>query len=392
MLTMSDCDLRNKRVLIRSDLNAPIKNGQIISNFRLQAALPTIDFALEQNARVILVSHLGRPATKQSSGERRAFSMKPVADWLQRALGREVALIEDWETGIECTQGQLVLLENIRFQAGEMVNDLQLAKKLAQLCDVFVMDAFGTAHRAHASTYGVIKQAPVACAGPLLTIELEALGRARDRADKPLVAVVGGEKISSKFDVLFGLSDRVDRFISGGGIANTLLAAAGHEIGQSICEPACIPKAHKLLDLQEKFIVPQDVLVARTAEPYDAAVCLAVDEVGPQDKILDIGPKTQALYTEHIRSAGTVIWNGPMGLSEHPLFIQGTEAVAKAIAASDAFSIAGGGDTMTVIDKLKIWDGFSLISTGGGAFLEFMAGRPLSAVEALTARAVAKPS
>lgn len=391
MLTMSDFNLQNKRVLIRSDLNVPMQNGQITSDFRLQAALPTIDLALEQHARVILVSHLGRPASKQSSDERQAFSMRPVADWLQRALGRKVVLIENWEAGIECPQGQLVLLENIRFHAGETANDRQLAKKLAGLCDVFVMDAFGTAHRAHASTCGVIEQAPAACAGPLLSIELAALGRARDRADKPLVAVVGGKKISSKFDVLFGLSDRVDQFVSGGGIANTLLAAAGHEIGQSICEPACIPKAHKLLGL-EKFIVPEDVLVARGGEPYDAAVCLAVDELGPQDRIVDIGPKTQALYTEHIQAAGTVIWNGPMGVSEHPLFARGTEAVARAIAAGDAFSIAGGGDTLTVIDKLEIRDGLSLISTGGGAFLEFMEGKPLAAVEALRARAAATPS
>lgn len=385
MLSMSELNLRDKRVLIRADLNVPIQGQQITSDFRVQASLPAIHSALAEGAAVIVVSHLGRPKAGLDSSEQPEFSMAPIADWLQGALGQEIALIEDWEKGIDVSPGQLVLLENIRFKRGETENDPGLAKKLASLCDIFVMDAFGVAHRTHASTFGVIEQAEVACAGPLLTAEVEALKRARDRATQPMMVLMGGAKVSGKLKVLSTLHDATSKFMVGGGIANTLLAAAGYRIGQSLYEPGYLLEAKKLL-ASDKFILPEDVVVANPEEPYTEIATVPIKGVSLEQRILDIGPKTQELYAEHIQSAGTLIWNGPMGLFENSNFATGTRAVGVAAANSNAFSITGGGDTLAAIEKFGILDGFSLISTGGGAFLEFMEGKPLPAVTALMER------
>lgn len=385
MLSISELDLAGKRVLIRADLNAPLQDGKITSDFRLQAALPSIHFALEQKARVIITSHLGRPKAGATSEQQPEFSLAPIVDWLRGALGREVLLTDNWEQAVPDSTDTLVLLENIRFRKGEIDNNSQLVEQLASLCDIFVMDAFGTAHRKHASTYGIIEKAPIACAGYLLEMEIKGLQQIRDQPEKPLCMVVGGAKVTTKLSVLEKLCDQVDEFIVGGGIANTLLAAKGYLVGNSLYEPDAIKDARRLLSLGN-FLLPIDVLVARE-EPYTKAIAKDIKRVKLDDRILDIGPKTQALYADHIRSAASIIWNGPMGLFEHSLFTSGTRTVGLAIANADAFSVVGGGDTLAAVEAFGITDHFSLISTGGGAFLEFMQNKPLPSIEALSKRA-----
>lgn len=383
MITMLDVDLSDRRILIRADLNVPMKDGQITSDFRLRAAVPTIRLALEAGAsQVIVVSHLGRPREGLAASEQQSQSMQPIVGQLASHIGQKVKLIEDWEDGLSPHQGRLVLLENIRFKQGEKANDSKLAKTLGDLCDVFVMDAFGAAHRAHASTCGIVRQTRVACAGPLLTREIAALSQVRDRPAQPLIALVGGAKVSDKLNALVNLSTMVDKFLVGGALANTLLAAAGYEIGKSLYEPQYLPQARKLLN-SGQFILPKDVIISRTAEPYSEAINLEVNAVEPEDRILDIGAETRAVYADYIESAGTLIWNGPMGLFENPDFSSGTQAVTIASGRSSAFSVVGGGDTLAAIEAFGAQKDFSLISTGGGAFLEFMEGKRLPAIEAL---------
>ena len=381
MLTMSELQLAGKKVLIRTDFNVPMQAGHIISDFRLQASLTTIDSVLQQGAAVIIVSHLGRPKKNASVVEQPELSLAPVSRWLKAALKKEVRLIEGWEKGIDIKPGELVLLENIRLKAGETTNSLELATQLAELCDIAVMDAFGSAHRTHASTYGLLQQAPVACAGPLLETELIALQQARQNAPPPLLAVIGGAKVSSKLAVLQALSKIVENFVVGGGIANTLLFASGVAIGQSFYEPECIEMAEQLLSTGQ-FILPKDARVKRGGK----AESVTLDELQPKDQIMDIGPQTQGIYAKHIQAAGTIIWNGPMGVFEEPTFSAGTKAMATAISQSNAFSVVGGGDTLATIETLHMHDDFSFISTGGGAFLEYMQGKTLPALEALTAK------
>jgi phosphoglycerate kinase len=384
---MSDVDLAGKRVLIREDLNVPVANGRVTSDARIRAALPTIRAAAEAGAAVMLMSHLGRPAEGQSDPE---ASLEPVSRRLSELLEREVPLVIDWIEGVDVAPGSLVLLENVRFLKGEKANDAALAKKMAALCDVFVMDAFGTAHRAQASTYGVAEYAPVACAGPLLMAELDALETALSKPARPLVAIVGGSKVSTKLSVLDSLAGIVDTLIVGGGIANTFIAAAGHPVGKSLYEDDMLDTARRLEKggkARARIPVPTDVVVAREfsadAEPtVKAAVAVADDEM-----ILDIGPETAERFCEIVKSAGTVIWNGPVGVFEFDAFGAGTEALAKAIADSNAFSIAGGGDTLAAIDKYGVANRISYISTGGGAFLEYVEGKKLPAVAILEKRA-----
>jgi len=387
MKKMADLDLAGKRVLIREDLNVPVEGGKVASDARLEAALPTIRAALEAGAAVILVSHLGRPEEGRREEE---FSLAPVAAWLSDALGTDVPLVTEWQDGVDVEPGKAVLLENVRFEKGEKANDDGLAKRLARLCDVFVMDAFGTAHRAQASTHGVARYAPRACAGPLLVAELEALGRAFHDPAHPFVAIVGGAKVSTKLAVLEALSGIVDQLIVGGGIANTFIAAAGHNVGKSLYEPDLLETAKRLATGGEgraTVPLPADV---RTAPAFDAkaeARVRNVDEVGEDEMILDIGPRTAGDYDFLLKRAGTIIWNGPVGVFEFDQFGDGTKKLAEAIAASDAFSVAGGGDTLAAIDKYGVADGISYISTGGGAFLEFVEGKTLPAVQILEERA-----
>ena len=386
-LRMTEVDLRGKRVLIREDLNVPIKNGCISSTQRLEAALPTIRAAREAGAAVLVMSHLGRPKEGQWD---EASSLRPVAEWLSQELGVDVPLARDYLGGIDVAPGSVVLLENCRMNPGEEKDDPALARKYAALCDVFVMDAFGTAHRAQASTHGVIREATVACAGPLLSAELDALARALESPRRPLLAIVAGSKVSTKLELLANLVSKVDQLIVGGGIANTFIAAAGHAVGKSLCEPDLIDTARRIVaDAKARgaeIPLPDDVVVA-TAFAADAAAAIKrIDQVGPEDMILDIGPETSARYAELIARAGTVVWNGPVGVFEFDAFGHGTEAVARAIAASPAFSIAGGGDTLAALDKYGVGDDISYISTGGGAFLEFLEGKTLPAVAALEAR------
>jgi len=387
MKKMADLDLAGKRVLIREDLNVPVEGGKVASDARLEAALPTIRAALEAGAAVILVSHLGRPEEGRREEE---FSLAPVAAWLSDALGTDVPLVTEWQDGVDVEPGKAVLLENIRFEKGEKANDDGLAKRLARLCDVFVMDAFGTAHRAQASTHGVAKYADVACAGPLLVAELDALGKAFHDPARPFVAIVGGAKVSTKLAVLEALSGIVDQLIVGGGIANTFIAAAGHNVGKSLYEPDLLETAKRLATGGEgraTVPLPADV---RTAPAFDAkaeARVRNVDEVGEDEMILDIGPRTAGDYDFLLKRAGTIIWNGPVGVFEFDQFGDGTKKLAEAIAASDAFSVAGGGDTLAAIDKYGVADGISYISTGGGAFLEFVEGKTLPAVQILEERA-----
>jgi phosphoglycerate kinase len=384
---MSDLDLRGKRVLIREDLNVPVKDGAITSTQRLDAALPTLRAAHDAGARVMVMSHLGRPKEGQFDAE---ASLEPVARWLGEALGVPVRLVRDYLDGVEVAEGEVVLLENCRMNVGEKADDETLARQYAALCDIFVMDAFGTAHRAQASTHGVIRFAPQAAAGPLLSAELDALGKALEDPARPLLAIVAGSKVSTKLTLLENLVSRVDQLIVGGGIANTFIAAAGHNIGNSLVEADLIDAAKKVMaDAKARGAevpVPVDVVVAPQFAAHAPATVKAVDQVGDNEMILDIGPKTAARYAELIGAAGTVVWNGPVGVFEFDAFGEGTRVLAEAIAASDAFSIAGGGDTLAAVDKYKVADGISYISTGGGAFLEFLEGKELPAVAALKAR------
>ncbi|MCB1584058.1 MAG: phosphoglycerate kinase [Xanthomonadales bacterium] len=381
---MTDLDLDNKKVLIRQDLNVPINNGTITSDQRMKASLPTIKLALEKGAAVILMSHLGRPTEGQPES---AFSLQPVADYLSLALNEKVHLIKDWYDEVPVEKGEVVLLENVRFNLGEKANDDKLAKRMANLCDVFVMDAFGTAHRAQASTYGVAKYAPVACAGPLLAHELASLAKGLENPQRPMLAIVGGSKVSTKLTVLESLSKKVDQLIVGGGIANTFIAAAGHPVGKSLCEVDLIENARRLIKQAKEagsdIPIPVDVVVSTAFSEDAQALIKNVDEVGPYEMILDIGPKTAAKYAEMAEKAGTVIWNGPVGVFEFDQFAEGTRTLAHGIANGQGFSMAGGGDTLAAVDKYKIKDKLSYISTGGGAFLEFLEGKKLPAVAIL---------
>jgi phosphoglycerate kinase len=387
IVRMTDLDLSGKRVLIRQDLNVPIENGRITSEQRITASLPTLKRALEQGAAVMVTSHLGRPKEGVWS---EADSLAPVAQRLSELLGREVPLVRDWVDGVDVQPGQLVLLENCRMNVGEGKDDEALSKKYAALCDVFVMDAFGTAHRAQASTHGVIRFAPVAAGGPLLMAELDALAQALDAPAKPLLAIVAGSKVSTKLELLANLVGKVDQLIVGGGIANTFIAAAGYNVGKSLYEPDLLDTAKKIVaDAKARgadIPLPVDVVTAKQFMPDAVAEVKAVDAVAEDDLILDIGPQTAAQYAQLIDKAGTVVWNGPVGVFEFEAFSKGTEALARAIASSKAFSIAGGGDTLAAVDKFDIAGQVSYISTGGGAFLEFLEGKTLPAVAALDAR------
>lgn len=384
---MSDLDLKGKRVLIRQDLNVPIENGRVTSEQRIVASLPTLRLALEQGAAVMVTSHLGRPTEGQWS---EADSLAPVAARLSELLGQDVELVRDWTDGVAIEPGQIKLLENCRMNVGEGKDDETLSKKYAALADVFVMDAFGTAHRAQASTHGVIRQAKVAAGGPLLMAELDALHLALQAPARPLLAIVAGSKVSTKLELLGSLVNKVDQLIVGGGIANTFIAAMGHSVGKSLVEPDLLDTARRIMaDAQARganIPLPVDVVVADRFAADAQATVKAVDAVGAEDMILDIGPDTAKQYAELIAKAGTVVWNGPVGVFEFDAFGKGTEAMARAIAASKAFSIAGGGDTLAAVDKYGIADEVSYISTGGGAFLEFLEGKTLPAVAALEAR------
>ena len=387
ILRMTDLDLAGKRVLIRQDLNVPIEQGRITSEQRITASVPTLRLALEKGAAVMVTSHLGRPKEGVWS---EADSLAPVAARLSQLLGVDVPLVRDWVDGVEVRPGQVVLLENCRMNVGEGKDDEALSKKYAALCDVFVMDAFGTAHRAQASTHGVIRFAPVAAGGPLLMAELDALDKALASPARPLLAIVAGSKVSTKLELLTSLVGKVDQLIVGGGIANTFLAATGHPVGKSLYEADLLDTAKKILaDAKARgadIPLPSDVVVAKAFAADAAATVKPVGEVADDDLILDIGPQTGARYAALIADAGTVVWNGPVGVFEFDAFAGGTEAVARAIAASKAFSIAGGGDTLAAVDKFGIEQQVGYISTGGGAFLEFLEGKTLPAVAALDAR------
>ncbi|MBL4764947.1 MAG: phosphoglycerate kinase [Colwellia sp.] len=387
IINMAELSLAGKRVLIREDLNVPVQEGKITSDARLQAALPTIKLALAAGAKVMVMSHLGRPTEGEYNAE---YSLKPVADYLAAALNYPVRLVKDYLSGVEVATGELVIFENVRFNQGEKKNDDALAQQLAALCDIFVMDAFGTAHRAQASTHGVAKFAPTACAGPLLTGELNALGKALDNPARPLVAIVGGSKVSTKLTVLDSLSKIADTIIVGGGISNTFVAAAGHEVGKSLYEADLIPEAQRLC-AETEVIFADDVTVTRDGfndwKHDSATVIKSASEVDALDDIIDYGPETAKKVAEIIKSAGTILWNGPVGVFEMDAFAKGTEVISHAIADSAAFSIAGGGDTLAAVDKYGIKDKISYISTGGGAFLEFLEGKKLPAVEILEQRA-----
>jgi phosphoglycerate kinase len=380
---MTDLDLTDRRVLIRQDLNVPIKDGQVTSAARIKASLPTIRLALQAGAKVIVMSHLGRPSEGSVTSE---HSLEPVAQFMSEQLGKPVNLVEHWREGIDLTGSDVVMLENVRFNKGEKDNDDDLAKAYAELCDIFVMDAFGTAHRAQASTHGVAKYAPIACAGPLLAKELDALAHALATPKKPIAAIVGGSKVSTKLMVLENLADKVDQLIVGGGIANTFLAAAGKPVGKSLYEPDLIPAAQALM-AKTSIPLPTDVVVGKVFSESAEAVVKLVDEVADDDMIFDIGPQTADQWAKLMVSMGTIIWNGPVGVFEFAQFGGGTETLANAIAASNGFSIAGGGDTLAAVDKYAIADKISYISTGGGAFLEYVEGKELSAVTILEQRA-----
>jgi len=388
VIEMTDVDLQGKRVLIREDLNVPVAGGEVTSDSRIRAAIPTIEAALDAGAAVMLMSHLGRPTEGVVDDQ---FSLQPVADHLATLLDRDVPLVKDWINGVEVAVGAVVLLENVRFLDGEKACDEALAKKMASLCDVFVMDAFGTAHRTQASTYGVAEYAPVACAGPLLVAELEALATALDNPARPFVAIVGGSKVSTKLTVLDALTDVVDCLIVGGGIANTFIAAAGHDVGKSLYEANMLDVARELAaNRNDRAEIPvlTDVVVAKSLAADADALVKAVDAIAADELILDIGPETARRFADIIAGAGTIIWNGPVGVFEFDQFGLGTKLLADAIAASDAYSVAGGGDTLAAIDKYGIADKISYISTGGGAFLEFVEGKQLPAVAILEKRAI----
>jgi phosphoglycerate kinase len=385
---MIDLDLAGKRVLIRQDLNVPVKDGVVTSDLRIQASVPTVKAALEKGAAVILMSHLGRPTEGEYD---EASSLKPVAERFTQLLGKPVTLVKDWLDGVAVNAGEVVLCENVRFNKGEKKNNEDLGKKLAALCDVFVMDAFGTAHRAEASTHAVAQFAPVACAGPLLAAELDALGKALEHPQRPLVAIVGGSKVSTKLTVLESLSTKVDQLIVGGGIANTFIAAAGYPVGKSLYEADLIDEAKRLMAAAQtkggEIPVPVDVVCAKEFSDSAVATVKNVADVAEDDLILDIGPQTAQRYAEILATAGSIVWNGPVGVFEIDQFGEGTKAMSMAIANSPAFSIAGGGDTLAAIDKYGIADKVSYTSTGGGAFLEFLEGKELPAVAVLASRA-----
>ncbi|APZ44271.1 phosphoglycerate kinase [Acidihalobacter ferrooxydans] len=387
-IKMTDLDLAGKRVLIRADLNVPIKDGKVTSDQRIRASLPTVELALKAGARVMLMSHLGRPTEGEYD---EAASLAPVAAYIGHLMGREVKVVKDYLGGVDLADGDLVVLENVRFNRGEKKDDEALSKQYAALCDVFVMDAFGTAHRAQASTHGVGRFAPVACAGPLLSAELEALGKALDKPARPMVAIVGGSKVSTKLTVLESLSQVVDQLIVGGGIANTFIAAAGHKVGKSLYEGDLIDTCKQLSAEAHArgadIPVPVDVVCGKEFSEAAAAELKPVAEVADDDMIFDVGPQTSEQFAQILKSAGTIVWNGPVGVFEFDQFGEGTKALAMAIAESDAFSIAGGGDTLAAVDKYGIADRVSYISTGGGAFLEFLEGKKLPAVVMLEERA-----
>jgi len=385
---MTDLDLAGKRVLIREDLNVPLKDGKVADDTRIRASLPTITEATRRGGRVMLMSHLGRP---EEGVPDEKYSLKPVADHLSRLLGKPVRLVVDWLGGVpELANGDVVLCENVRFNKGEKKNNDELSQKMAALCDVYVMDAFGTAHRAQASTHGVAKYAPIACAGPLLAAELDALGRALQNPKRPLVAIVGGSKVSTKLVVLETLSKRVDQLIVGGGIANTFMAAAGYPIGKSLSEPDLVDTAKRLMQEMTargaSIPVPVDAVCGKEFAPNAKATLKDAKAVAADDMIFDIGPKTMALFADALKSAGTIVWNGPVGVFEFDQFGDGTKYLAQAIADSSAFSIAGGGDTLAAVAKYQVADRISYISTGGGAFLEFLEGKVLPAVAILEER------
>lgn len=389
ILKMTELDLAGKRVLIREDLNVPIKDGKVSSDKRIRASLPTIEHAMNAGAKVILMSHLGRPTEGSPADE---FSMQPVANYLSDALGKTVPLVKDYlDSAPQMNDGDVVLLENVRFNVGEKANDEALSKQYAALCDIYVMDAFGTAHRAQASTHGAGQYADSACAGPLLAGELDALGKALDGPERPMAAIVGGSKVSTKLTVLDALSQIVDQLIPGGGIANTFIAAAGYNVGKSLYEKDLIPEAQKLMAAAKEkggeIPVPTDVVVGKEFSETAEAVVKKVEDVADDDMIFDIGPETTARFAQMMETAGTIVWNGPVGVFEFDQFGEGTKGLGLAIAESDAFSIAGGGDTLAAVDKYGISEKVSYISTGGGAFLEFLEGKALPAVEMLEKRA-----
>ena len=389
IIKMTDLDLSGKRVLIREDLNVPVKDGKVTSDKRIRASMPTIEHAMKAGGKVMLMSHLGRPTEGEPADE---FSMQPVADYLTEALGKEVKLVNDYlENAPQMNDGDVVLLENVRFNPGEKKNDEALSKQYAALCDVYVMDAFGTAHRAQASTHGAGQFAPVACAGPLLAGELDALGKALDNPKRPMAAIVGGSKVSTKLTVLDALSKIVDQLIPGGGIANTFIAASGFNVGKSLYEEDLVPEAKRLMEAAKakggEIPVPTDVVVGKEFSESAEAIVKKVEDVGDDDMIFDIGPETAARFAKMMESAGTVVWNGPVGVFEFDQFGEGTKVLGIAIADSNAFSIAGGGDTLAAVDKYGIADKVSYISTGGGAFLEFLEGKELPAVTMLEKRA-----
>ncbi|MCU7553170.1 phosphoglycerate kinase [Alteromonas sp. ASW11-19] len=382
--SMQDFSLSGQRVLIRQDLNVPVKNGKVTSDARIKASVPTLKTALDAGAAVMVMSHLGRPTEGQPESE---YSLQPVVDYLNEALDVPVKLVTDYLNGVETTPGELYILENVRFNKGEKSDDDSLAKQYAALCDIFVMDAFGTAHRAQASTHGVAKFAPKACAGPLLAAELDALGKALDNPKRPMVAIVGGSKVSTKLTVLKTLADKVDQLIVGGGIANTFIAAQGHNVGNSLVEMDLVDEAKRLIgqaqDNGGDIPVPTDVVVGEAFDENTPATLKPVDSIADSDMIFDIGPDTAEVLADILKNAGTIVWNGPVGVFEFDQFSAGTKAIANAIAESDAFSIAGGGDTLAAVDKYEIADKISYISTGGGAFLEFLEGKTLPAVAVL---------
>ncbi len=386
--TLADVELRDKRVLIRVDFNVPLQDGRITEDTRIRAALPGIRHALSAGAKVMLVSHLGRP---EEGVFDESQSLAPVAARLSELLGQDVPLKRDWLDGVSVESGRAVLLENCRFNKGEKKNDEMLSRRMAALCDVYVNDAFATAHRAEATTHGVARFAPMACAGPLMAAEIEALSKALQKPARPLVAIVGGSKVSTKLTILGALAEKVDQLIVGGGIANTFMAAAGLPIGKSLSEPDLVPEARRIIDAARArggdVPMPVDVVVAREFSATAAATVKAVADVGPEDMILDVGPRTAELFRTLLGKAATIVWNGPVGVFEFDAFAGGTKAVAEAIAGSKGFSLAGGGDTVAAIAKFGITDRVSYISTAGGAFLEFLEGRKLPAIEILEARA-----
>jgi len=385
VVKLEDLELKQKRVLIREDLNVPLENGEVSSDARIQAALPTLQYVLEQGARMMVMSHLGRPEEGVPIEKQQQFSLQPVADRLSELLGRNVPLVTDWLDGGDWEQQEIVLLENVRVLSGEKSNSEALSKRMSALCDIFVMDAFATAHRAQASTCGVSQFAQIACAGPLLCAELAALERALTNPSRPMLAIVGGSKVSSKLNVLDVISSKVEKLIVGGGIANTFIAAAGYEVGASLCEKDLLDTARSLMD-RVAITLPQDVVVAKEISPTAVAEVKAVGEVEENEMIVDVGPATSAVFAEDVRSAQTIIWNGPVGVFEQDQFGSGTRALSEAIADANGYSLAGGGDTLAAIDKYGVKEKISYISTGGGAFLEFVEGKILPAVEILQQR------